>query len=307
MPWGDVTDGVKNNLIEGNIIYNNGNGIRIGTGPTGWGSGYASKVSTVKKNFIINNMGYSINTHYTYTNETLVIENNIISANQNSNKLVELNDEKGSVFKYNTLINTTKGDAIGGSLLSFSDGYQDEDSKSNTVNHNTFIFHNRTGLDLFYGGNTFSNNNIIHHNKSGDKSGLYSVKISGNDNNNFENNYWGTSTESEIQSAIYDYSDDFELGAVDYTPFSTALNTTAPISPPSNVTKSVSGSDVVLNWSANGESDIAGYKLYYGTPTGYSYVTTVDLGNVTTYTVTGGDIATEYALTAYDSSFRWNR
>ena len=79
--------------------------------------------------------------------------------------------------------------------------------------------------------------------------------------------------------------DDFELGAVDYTPFSTALNTTAPISPPSNVTKSVSGSDVVLNWSANGESDIAGYKLHFGSPTGYSYSTTVDLGNVTTYTV----------------------
>ena len=59
---------------------------------------------------------------------------------------------------------------------------------------------------------------------------------------------------------------------------------------------------MVLNWSANGESDIAGYKLYYGTPTGYSYVTTVDLGNVTTYTVTGGDIATGYAITAYDSS-----
>ena len=109
------------------------------------------------------------------------------------------------MFKNNTLINTTKGDAIGGSLLSFSDGYQDEDSKSNSVNNNTFIFHNRNGLDLFYGGNTFSNNNIIHHNKSGDKSGLYSVKISGNDNNNFENNYWGTSTESEIQAAIYDY------------------------------------------------------------------------------------------------------
>jgi hypothetical protein len=67
------------------------------------------------------------------------------------------------------------------------------------------------------------------------------------------------------------------------------------------VTKSVSGSDVVLNWSANGESDVAGYKLYYGTPTGYSYITTVDLGNVTTYTVTDGDIATEYAITAYDS------
>ena len=47
---------------------------------------------------------------------------------------------------------------------------------------------------------------------------------------------------------------------------------------------------------------LAGYKLHYGSPTGYSYSTTVDLGNVTTYTVTGGNISTEYAITAYDSS-----
>ena len=303
LPWGNVTDGVKNNLIEGNVIYNNGNGIRIGTGPSGWdGSGYDSKVSTVKKNFIINNKGYSINTYETYTNETLVIENNIIVANQNSNKLVELKDEKGSVFRYNTLLNTTKNVTIGGSLLSFSDGYQDEDSKSNTINHNTFIFHNRNGLDLFYGGNTFNNNNIIHKNKSEDKSGLYSVKILGNDNNNFENNYWGTASESEIQAAIYDYTDDFELGQVDYTPFLTSLNIEAPISPPSNVTKFVSGSDVVLSWSANAESDVAGYKLYYGSSTGYSYATSIDIGNVTTYTVIGGDITTEYAITAYDTN-----
>jgi len=30
----------------------------------------------------------------------------------------------------------------------------------------------------------------------------------------------------KFQAAIYDYSDDFELGAVDYTPFSTAPNPT---------------------------------------------------------------------------------
>ena len=59
---------------------------------------------------------------------------------------------------------------------------------------------------------------------------------------------------------------------------------------------------MVLNWSANEESDLAGYKLYYGDPTGYSYSNVVDLGNVTTYTVTDGDIATEYAITAYDTS-----
>ena len=80
------------------------------------------------------------------------------------------------------------------------------------------------------------------------------------------------------------------------------LNTDSPISPPINLTKVKSGSDVVLSWTANSESDIAGYKLYYGNPTGYSYDNSVDLGNVTTYTVSDGDITNEYAITAYDSS-----
>ena len=59
---------------------------------------------------------------------------------------------------------------------------------------------------------------------------------------------------------------------------------------------------MVLSWSANAESDVAGYKLYYGSSTGYSYATSIDIGNVTTYTVIGGDITTEYAITAYDTN-----
>lgn len=58
----------------------------------------------------------------------------------------------------------------------------------------------------------------------------------------------------------------------------------------------------MLNWRANKEADVAGYKLHYGTPTGYSYARTVDLGNVTSYTLTNSDISTEYAITAYDTS-----
>jgi plastocyanin/aerobic-type carbon monoxide dehydrogenase small subunit (CoxS/CutS family) len=162
------------------------------------------------------------------------------------------------------------------------------------ITYSTLLNFN-SGL-VFDGKNTISiaNNNIFSNN-------LYNVKNNTSSDLILENNYWGTSTEAEIQNLLYDSNEDVDKGTIDYTPFSTALNTTAPISPPSNVTKSVSGSDVVLNWSANGESDVAGYKLYYGTPTGYSYVTVVDLGNVTTYTVTDGDIATEYAITAYDS------
>ena len=106
------------------------------------GSGYPTKLSTVQKNLIINNENYGISTHHTYTNETLKIEKNIIvSTENNKTELVDLRDEKGYIFKYNTLINlSTDSDQIGKSLFAFNDGYQDEDSKSNIVSYNTFIF-----------------------------------------------------------------------------------------------------------------------------------------------------------------------
>jgi hypothetical protein len=56
-----------------------------------------------------------------------------------------------------------------------------------------------------------------------------------------------------------------------------------------------------LAWDANTEPDFAGYKIYYGTAAG-TYGTPVDVGTVTTYTVTGlTDGATYYfTATAYD-------
>ena len=183
--------------------------------------------------------------------------------------------------------------SINGIKISGSAGYN-IGGNTNLSDNTFFNFNSALILD---GKNnlSISNNNII-------SSSLYNFKNNTNSDLVLENNYWGTSIESEIQNLIFDSNDNIDKGTIDYTPFLTSLNTIAPISPPSNVTKTVSNSDVVLNWSANGESDIAGYKLHYGTPTGYSYAITVDLGNVTTYTLTGGDISTEYAITAYDTN-----
>src|SRR4030042_2740084 len=58
-----------------------------------------------------------------------------------------------------------------------------------------------------------------------------------------------------------------------------------------------------LAWDPNTESDAAGYKIYYGTSS-KSYSGSVDVGNVTSYTLTGlkkGE--TKYiAITAYNTS-----
>lgn len=44
--------------------------------------------------------------------------------------------------------------------------------------------------------------------------------------------------------------------------------------------------DVTLQWDANTEPDLAGYKIYHGTESGV-YGEPIDAGNVTEYTVTG--------------------
>ena len=249
----------------------------------------------VEKNIIVNNPVYW-NYGGGVSGVTVKIANNIIyNPSETSDSY-----SQGLYFTGGT----SKNDLITGNLivsngasLNLEDSYTDPSNK--TFSFNTFIgqpLESNSTISIYGTGHVFSNNNFTKVNSN------YVIKNTFSATINAENNYWGTINESEIQAAIYDFGDDFELGAVDYSPFSTSMNTTAPISPPANVTKSVSGSDVILNWSANEESDLVGYKLHYGSPTGYSYTSTVDLGNVTTYTITGGDIATEYAITSYDSS-----
>ncbi len=59
---------------------------------------------------------------------------------------------------------------------------------------------------------------------------------------------------------------------------------------------------VTLSWDANTESDLAGYKVYYGTSS-RNYTETIDVGNTTTYQITGLSEGTYYfAVTAYDTS-----
>lgn len=93
---------------------------------------------------------------------------------------------------------------------------------------------------------------------------------------------------------------------VDWTAFDAAQTVSqaladTPPAPPGNLT-AASGVPTLF-WTPNGESDLAGYKVYYGTaPRTYSAV--VDAGNVTTFTaanLTAG-VTYYFAVTAYDAA-----
>jgi plastocyanin/aerobic-type carbon monoxide dehydrogenase small subunit (CoxS/CutS family) len=88
------------------------------------------------------------------------------------------------------------------------------------ITYSTLLNFN-SGL-VFDGKNTISiaNNNIFSNN-------LYNVKNNTSSDLILENNYWGTSTEAEIQNLLYDSNEDVDKGTIDYTPFSTAPNPTA--------------------------------------------------------------------------------
>ena len=147
------------------------------------------------------------------------------------------------------------------------------------------------------------NNNNIYDNVIYDNVGTLTTRNQlGVDDFNAENNYWGTSDASAIATKVTDWNDDSSLNFVDYTPHQTTLITSNLIAPPTNVVKEAITGGVKISWTANSESDVAGYKIHYGSGTGYSYATTLDAGNVTSYDISGLSTPDEVAVTAYDGN-----
>ena len=66
--------------------------------------------------------------------------------------------------------------------------------------------------------------------------------------------------------------------------------------------QSAQAGQVTLAWDPNSEPDLAGYEIYYGTAS-RNYSFHIDVGNVTTYTLTGLQPGVTYyfAATAYNA------
>jgi len=178
--------------------------------------------------------------------------------------------------------------------------YYTNDFSYNTIIGNTT---DNGSYAIYVGGDqkiTFNDNNIY----SNTAYEVYDGYAHGSPDINAEKCYWGTADEATIQAKIYDWFDDLSLGIVDYSPYRTSHNINAPISPPTGLAATPSSISITLNWSPNPESDLAGYKVYYDTDSGFPYANNVDVGNVTNYTLNDLTPGTRYyvAITAYDTA-----
>lgn len=162
---------------------------------------------------------------------------------------------------------------------------------------NATIVNNVIGIICESESETFSiTNSNLFQNTSYNIKNNSTLDIPGN------NNFWGATDPTSIRELIYDYYDDINLGEVSFNNYQNFPNTNCPISPPINFTVTHVDGGVDLTWSPNIETDLAGYKLYYGNFDGFNYQHSVNLGNVNSYFLPDFKSAdTLIAITAYDS------
>ena len=226
--------------------------------------------------------------------QTIAFNNNIIANNNATNGTDVEFGRYGMSFFNNTVVdNTSSSETIYVGNQTYVD--------YNTIARNTITGVPGKIIELVTGG-PLNNNNLVNDPSYYE---IYNTIGQGIGNNiNTKNNWWNTTSGGGIDSLIYDYLDSSGLSVVNYSPFLTSPDTTAPVTPPVNVIKTdLGGGKVKLTWIANKEADLAGYKIYSGNPTGYSFANVNDTGLVTTYTLSGiSSITDTIAVTAHDSS-----
>jgi PKD repeat protein len=176
----------------------------------------------------------------------------------------------------------------------------------NTILENTSSYYPDRRTVYLDGTPQFTHNNI--YGNSG--YALWNGNPQGTPDVDAQYNWWGTIGSAQISALIYDWFDDSSLGIVNFSPYQTLHNLDAPISPPSGFSLTPTSNSFVLNWAANPESDLVGYKVYYDTDLGYPYTgsgadqgdSPIDVGNVLEFTLTGLEQGVKYyfAVSAYD-------
>jgi len=216
-----------NSVVEYNLIQRCGAGHGSGGGIALGGFAYDGVVGgVIRYNIIEESSGYpyvgGIYIGNSSPSDSLIISHNVIRNNYSAN----MNNYTGGIYfnmsYVSDLISITNNTLYGnGNAITFSS----TGSSNNffpVIKNNTIIF-NKYGIRKICnrGNITISNSNILHQSE-------YNIYNGGSSNISATHNYWGTTSTDSIDTWIWDYYDDFDLGKVLYQPFETIPITTAP-------------------------------------------------------------------------------
>jgi len=289
---------IQYNLIQGNTVAYNNIGLHIGNG------GFNDQGFNVISSNIVqhNDIGIKLSQD-TDTLKANLVESNVTgvlltkaSNNYLINNIIQNNSDWGltltdgssnNYFSTNGLYSNNKGVKVTHKDFKYSTG------NAFTLN---LLFDNLHETFLFEAGpqQPLSLNSIISNHDS-----LVFV-------NHFEsdifaqNNWWGTTDTTRIDSLIYDFHDQEVYGEVFYKPMLGSPDPQSPISMPKMVVKRLAGNHILVDWINNTEPDLAGYKVYYGEAGAGGFNGFVDVGADTTYVFDDLSLSDPIAVTAYD-------
>lgn len=269
---------------------------------------------TIVENILIHNQGSAINLNWAdmWNDGGGTISHNILSDNATG---AEAGAMRVLRYRYMTISHNSivRNTALNNAALAQQDRYAEAGDDANVISANTMVGNINQGPlgDLravaITGHPLFNDNNL--YNNTG--YALYYLSAQGLANLNAENNWWGVSTNPEIQALIHDWFDDPTIAIVDASPYRTAHNLDAPVAPPTGLSIASGPTSISLSWAANPESDVIGYKVYYDVDEPYPYTgagadqgdSPIDVGNALSITLTGLPVGRyHFAVTAYDAS-----
>jgi hypothetical protein len=122
-------------------------------------------------------------------------------------------------------------------------------------------------------------------------------------------NWWGTTDPAVIQSLMSSGPAEPPPARVNASAPLGGINTDAPISPPTGLVVTRSGTTANVVWHANPEIDVVGYRVWYGAPDDPTYSGTgatqgpspIDVGAATSAQLTGLAANAVITVTAYDT------
>ncbi|KAA3596291.1 MAG: carboxypeptidase-like regulatory domain-containing protein [Calditrichaeota bacterium] len=192
-------------------------------------SNLGNSQTLIQNNLFQNNISNELADIRTLKSEIIVNENDFIN-NHCNNSIININFQHHLPSQLNIKNNFIKGNTSN-YYLGYLSIYPTNDNLINAKISYNSIIDNICTNSSFQGFQINSEQNVItefNNNNFSNPSNEFEIYNSSSIDIDLSNNWWGTTDESEIQDKIFDFFDDSNLGIVNYQPFLTEPDTTAP-------------------------------------------------------------------------------